>query len=90
MKNKNLDLAGVNFKLDNIKIASSISNDYLEQLKELSEKVTSAKPDSVEMKKARSFLEMETVRLLGMLIFLNDTVRENAGVAEELIEGKEN
>ncbi|WP_373739390.1 hypothetical protein [Jeotgalibaca porci] len=89
MKNKNLDLAGVNYKLDNIKIASSISNDYLEQLKELSEKVTNAKPDSVEMRKARNFLEMETVRLLGMLIFLNDTVRENAGVAEELIEGKE-
>ncbi len=82
MKNQNLELAGVNYSLNMAKQANRLTEYILEDLKTYSEKVKSAKSDSPELKEAVSILTHETLRVIDMLIMLNDTALCNVDLTE--------
>lgn len=82
MKNQNLELAGVNFSLNMAKQANRLTESILEDLKMYSDKVTNAKPDTPELKEAVSLLSHETLRVIDLLIMLNNTALDHVGLTE--------
>lgn len=82
MKNQNLDIAGVNYSLNMAKQANRLTESILEDLKMYSDKVKSAKSDSPELKEAVSSLTHETLRVIDMLIMLNDTALGHVDLTE--------
>ncbi|WP_373711573.1 hypothetical protein [Jeotgalibaca porci] len=82
MKNQNLELAGVNYFLNMAKQANRLTESILEDLKMYSGKVQAAEADSPELKEAVSILTHETLRVIDMLIMLNDTALAQVDLTE--------
>lgn len=93
MKNQNLELAGVNYSLNMAKQANRLTEYILEDLKTYSDIVKSAKSDSPELKEVVSVLTHETLRVIDMLIMLNDSSLEKIDLTEsnlmDAVKGKE-
>lgn len=82
MKNQKLELASVNYSLNMAKQANRLTEYILEDLKTYSDKVQSAEADTPELKEAVSILTHETLRVIDMLIMLNDTALGHVGLTE--------
>ena len=82
MKNQNLDIAGVNYSLNMAKQANRMTEYILGDLKIISEKVKAAEADSPELKEAVSTLTHETLRVIDILIMLNDTALGHVDLTE--------
>lgn len=82
METKQLDIAGVNYSLNMVKQANRLTESILEDLKIYSDKVKTAKTDTPELKEAVSNLTHESLRVIDMLIMLNDTALGHTELAE--------
>ncbi len=82
MENNKIDIAGANYCLNMAKQANRMTEYILEDLKTYSDKVKSAKSDSPELKEAVSSLTHETLRVIDILIMLNDSSLEKIDLTE--------
>ena len=82
MENNKIDIAEANYCLNMAKQANRMTEYILEDLKTYSDKVKSAKSDSPELKETVSILTHETLRVIDLLIMLNDTALGHVGLTE--------
>lgn len=82
MENNKIDIAEANYCLNMAKQANRMTEYILEDLKTYSDKVQSAEADTPELKEAVSILTHETLRVIDMLIMLNDTALAQVDLTE--------